>query len=335
MTVLYEVLGKQIPANEIEKGTLIGKGTFGEVVRAKWNGVDVAVKVNYLKSIAPHLKTEYDAVFLANGHPNILTTYGICDQPGKHMKVMELMSISLGDWIEQLNQQQLIISPFVRNEIGHKIACGLTYLHSKNIAHKHLKGNNVLLRFIPGKGVDVKLADAGLSKLKLETSGNGAANGDATVRWRAPESFTREFGRLNPEETLKAHKAADVYSLGKVVQQMERMQKPYEQLDERQVVAILSGKDQEKIFEITPENTLSTTRAIIQTSTDLVPAVRLSAQNVQQTFEKSSGFLKKQALVPVIFSERAFRDILPAIAKYFNLAYSTDAFKHLAANPAN
>lgn len=299
-------------------------------------GVDVAVKAMHLRSLPPHLKNELNPVFLANGHPDILTTYGICDYPGKFSQVTELMETSLGAWIEKLNQEGQAIFLSDRNQIGYKMARGLSYLHSKNITHKHLKDSNILLRFLPGIGIEVKLADADLSKLKLETSGNCSAAYEVTIRYRAPETFTREYGRLNGgdgrlnnEARLVAQKEADVYSLGVVVLQMQTMRKPYAEFSEAKVLQKLSAKEQEAI----PDKTLPVTRAIIQAATDLVPAQRPSALEAQQAFEINEPLLKIQPLVRAVFSDQRFRDILPAIANNLCTAFGLDAIKHLAVNP--
>ena len=59
----------------------------------------------------------------------------------------------------------------------------------------------------------VKISDYGLSKIKIETP-SGAVVGDPTVRWRAPETFTREYARV--KDTLSTQEALDSYAMGPV-----------------------------------------------------------------------------------------------------------------------
>jgi len=95
-----------------------------------------------------------------------------------------------------------------------QILLGLEYLHSKEIAHRDIKGANILL----DHNAQVKLSDFGASK-KLEDlvpSSNGTRSFAGTPYWMAPEVVQRGYDQEDPSIYYKA----DVWSLGAVIIEM-------------------------------------------------------------------------------------------------------------------
>jgi len=95
-----------------------------------------------------------------------------------------------------------------------QLLCGLQYLHSKEIAHRDIKGANILL----DNHAQVKLSDFGASK-KLEDlipSINGKKSFAGTPYWMAPEVVQRGYELEDPTIYYKA----DVWSLGAVIIEM-------------------------------------------------------------------------------------------------------------------
>jgi protein phosphatase 1L len=93
-----------------------------------------------------------------------------------------------------------------------QIAEAMNYLHKSGVMHRDLKASNVLINIGEGQddsSLSVKLADFGLSKLKLHDS-KFTTKMVGTTRWRAPEAFEDE---ANIE---KYRKSADVYSFALV-----------------------------------------------------------------------------------------------------------------------
>jgi serine/threonine protein kinase len=252
-----------------------GKGSFGYVYNGTFMGAPIAIKEFSMKSLPSHLSGEFDN-HKSIAHPNILGFYGICITPGKFSMLMEVMPDSLRSFYLKY---VLTIGNVIN--IVEQIARGLGFLHSFNISHKHLKSNNI---FISESGL-VKLADFGLSKIKLESSSNGATNGEASVRWRAPETFTREYGKIR--DTFEACMYADMYSYGLLLWECVHDKFPFQEHTESQVVQLLSVGTR-------PEWTVPTPfleyKELATACLEFVPNKRPTTTTVLEIFNKIPAF---------------------------------------------
>ena len=84
---------EQVDSGEIEEGPILGKGSFGLVLRARWKGRDVAVKVflgpqGEAGSNANAFSVELHQLSRVE-HPNIIGLYGASTQPPNVFLVME------------------------------------------------------------------------------------------------------------------------------------------------------------------------------------------------------------------------------------------------------
>ncbi|KAJ7388576.1 Mitogen-activated protein kinase kinase kinase 2 [Desmophyllum pertusum] len=194
------------------QGELLGAGAFGKVYKCyhkKHNNV-WAVKI---VKIEPHyaedqkevkaIKNEID--ILRNfKHKRIVSYYGSEQKDGHLYLFMEFMAGgSLSDHIKRSNT----LSESKSRKYTEQILEGVSFLHSKNIIHRDIKGSNVLL---DGHG-NVKLADFGLSKIIQKVgSKTNLMSYCGTPYWMAPEIFRGEgYGRK-----------ADIWSVGCTVVEM-------------------------------------------------------------------------------------------------------------------
>merc|ERR1711981_1255300 len=74
--VNLELLSDNIPVlKDVEIGKVIGEGAFGEVYKAKWNNIDVALKSTKGEDLQD-FQNELQ-IMLDLRHPNILSFYGL------------------------------------------------------------------------------------------------------------------------------------------------------------------------------------------------------------------------------------------------------------------
>jgi tetratricopeptide (TPR) repeat protein len=149
--------------NELNFGTRLGEGAFGEVYEGFWKNTKIAIKC--LKWSGSHnegAKKSFISEVRTLGsirHINLVHLFGYCIKGSKHMLVYEYMSnSSLDTWLKKDNlldwERRMCII------IG--VAEGLAHLHKCNpiIVHLDIKPQNILL----DQNHTPKLVDFGLAK---------------------------------------------------------------------------------------------------------------------------------------------------------------------------
>ena len=150
------------------KNDTLGSGSYGVVCKAMWGQRLCAAKLLhpiFFQSNDPGFVTtkrmfEQECRFLNDmKHPNIVEYLGTSHDPDSGLLVllMELMDESLTHFLERSQQP---LAYHIEVDLCHNIAQALAYIHSKDIIHRDLSGNNVLL--LAGRA---KITDFGMSKL--------------------------------------------------------------------------------------------------------------------------------------------------------------------------
>ncbi|KAJ1630323.1 kinase-like domain-containing protein [Pavlovales sp. CCMP2436] len=181
-----------VSSAELELGERIGVGTFGIVFRARWRGVEVAVKQLRLSSSASS-QQERERAFVCEmnimaglQHPNVAQFLGGCVERGHVSMVHELCLHSLHDVLHghAVVHPSLLIPLALQLKWAREIALGVAYLHAQRppVVHRDLKAGNVLVC----KAWCAKLADFGAARVRaskhIET-----ARTSGTSQWTAPE----------------------------------------------------------------------------------------------------------------------------------------------------
>ena len=158
---------------DIQLGRVIGRGAYGIILEAKYEGSVVAVKqIHDHKILEGVSKQEFETVrskFLMEcdrssrlRHSNIVFFFGIYFPPGAILPnlVMERLHCSLNDLLAERNP---VIHLDLKTSILHQIGLGLRYLHTRvpPIIHRNLSSNNILI----SKGMEAKIADLGTIRL--------------------------------------------------------------------------------------------------------------------------------------------------------------------------
>jgi serine/threonine protein kinase len=149
----------------------IGQGAFGVVWEATWNAGGrtdkVAVKTFVLKAKPgerhkqmKEFRREAEGLMVVGSHPFIIKFHGTCYFPRttELCLVQELCTMSLDDL---LSDEQVPLSGSDIMHFSRQIASGMAYLHSREVIHRDLKPQNVLL----AADGSVRIADFGLARL--------------------------------------------------------------------------------------------------------------------------------------------------------------------------
>lgn len=199
-------------------GDSIGAGAFGKVYKCHryTNSFEKPCAVKVVK-IEPHYaqtRTEVDvlkneiSILSKLNHERIVTYYGSEEKDDHLYLFMELMDGgSLSDYIKK----KKFLSECESRNITRQILEGVSFLHSKDVIHRDIKGSNVLIDRLGDNLVDVKLADFGLSKfIQKVGSKTDLCSYCGSPYWMAPEIMWGEgYGRK-----------VDIWSVGCTVVEM-------------------------------------------------------------------------------------------------------------------
>jgi serine/threonine protein kinase len=215
-------LHKEIPRSELEISGKVGDGNAGSVYRAKYKGMDVAVKLFSKGSVnnSQDFIRELSLLSLIQ-HPLIVNCYGGSSKPGDEYIVEELMEASVYDL---LHDKKFEMDMEMRLDFAISTAKCMNFLHSCGVIHRDLKSLNLLV----SKTYQVKVCDFGLSR--VIDSKNQMTSNIGTVSWVAPELFAK---KLYTEK-------ADVYSYGIILWELLSRQMPFGDIEAFSVPLMVS-----------------------------------------------------------------------------------------------
>ncbi|KAF3617581.1 putative transmembrane emp24 domain-containing protein p24delta9-like [Capsicum annuum] len=199
---------------DFSNSAMIGKGSFGEILKACWRGTPVAVK-----RILPNLSDDrlviqdfrHEVNLLVKlRHPNIVQFLGAVTEKKPLMLITEYLRG--GDLHQHLKEKGALSSSTAIN-FAMDIARGMTYLHNEPnvIIHRDLKPRNVLL--VNANADHLKVGDFGLSKLiRVQNSHDvyKMTGETGSYRYMAPEVFKHR----------KYDKKVDVFSFAMILYEM-------------------------------------------------------------------------------------------------------------------
>lgn len=201
---------------------LIGAGGMGEVYRSRDErlGREVAVKVlpvSFAADADRLRRFEQEARAVASlSHPNILAIHDIGMHDSAPFLVTELLDG------ESLREALVRGSLSYRKAVDYatQIANGLAAAHSKNIAHRDLKPDNI---FITRDG-RVKILDFGLAKPLPDSAGSDSRTASLTEAGVATDAGTvlGTASYMSPEQVRGAavDSRTDIFSFGAVLYEM-------------------------------------------------------------------------------------------------------------------
>jgi serine/threonine protein kinase len=193
----------------------LGEGGMGVVYKAEDTKLKRTVALKFLPpdltrdSVAKErFMHEAQAISRLN-HPHVATVYDLVDADGHEFIVLEY--IEGGTLKEKIRNGKLSIPGVLDGAI--QIANGLAYAHKKEVIHRDIKSDNVMLT---GDG-EMKITDFGLAKLKGATKITKTGSTVGTAAYMSPEQAQ------NGEVDYRS----DIFSFGVVLYEMATGELPF------------------------------------------------------------------------------------------------------------
>ncbi|CAB4426619.1 unnamed protein product [Rhizophagus irregularis] len=201
----------------------IGRGASGKVYKAELadtglvalkSSVDEysSIEEDELNKIDDEFFKELELLREVKYHQNINCILGITKVSKSYILVLEYANE--GDLRDYLKKKFTSLQWKDKTQMALDIACGLKFLHLKDIIHRDLHSKNILVN--NGK---LLIADLGLSKKLAEATTNSLANTKGMVEYTEPQCF--KFDRY------KKNKKSDIYSLGVLLWEISSGHRPF------------------------------------------------------------------------------------------------------------
>ena len=167
----------------------LGRGSFGEVWRARDEVVDIDVAVKIYIALDERgiedFRQEFKNVHRLN-HPNLLRPehYDVADS--RPFLVMQLCNGSVERQIGDMSEEDMW-------HFIHDVASGLSYLHSHEIIHRDIKPDNILL----STSGEFMISDFGISTRMQSSMRRSSVRQKqdmdiaGTITYMAPELFSK------------------------------------------------------------------------------------------------------------------------------------------------
>ena len=194
----------------------LGTGSYGKVCKAKFCELPCAAKIlhpvlfqfndPHSQKILQRFEQECELLKMVR-HPNVAQYLGVARDPMSHLPVllMELLDENLTHFLERSDDP---LPYHLQLSLWYDIALALTFLHSKDVIHRDLSGNNVLLI----AGSRAKVTDFGMSTLTvINASMSRLTRCPGTPFYMSPEALT---------EPPVYSKQLDVFSSGVIAVQI-------------------------------------------------------------------------------------------------------------------
>ena len=230
--------------------SILGTGGMGRVYKGEHTGIGRAVAIKILHADLGRNKEatqRFQREALASGrldHPNIVgvTDFGVLDDGCLYLVMEALEGEGLGTRLERDNR----IPWLEATEIIRGVLAGLRHAHDRNVIHRDIKPDNIVLARKDGEQI-VKILDFGIAKL-LAGTGDDPATTRAGLTVGTP-------AYLSPEQAVggEIKAATDLYSTSVVFYEMLAGRPPFEDTDPLAIMTAHVSREPPIFKEIAPD----------------------------------------------------------------------------------
>ncbi|KZS03842.1 Serine/threonine-protein kinase 16 [Daphnia magna] len=196
---------------QVNTGKLLGSGTYGYVYEGKFDGNRVAVKQMTTTTSQKEIIQREMNTHIELNHVNVVKLLDVADSADNRFThlALELCGGTLADYCKEkysgpeLPPDELVL---------YQIANGLHYIHSRNLVHRDIKPDNILISM--SSPVQMKVSDLSfVKKTREDIFSQSKIRG--TLQWMAPERLkvlndTENMPVDLPDGTIKS----DTFSSG-------------------------------------------------------------------------------------------------------------------------
>jgi serine/threonine protein kinase/outer membrane protein assembly factor BamB len=212
----------------------LGEGGFAKVykVKRKSDGKIIALKISRLDEKAKKFFLKEVNAWRLLDHPNIVKLYNAFDEPVPHLEIEFIEGVNLdGEVIRDLGNYPKPVDENTALKLIKGIAEGLKHAHSKQVYHRDLKPQNVLLK----SDLTPKITDWGLAKVGAISTTATTTKG-LTLLYAAPE-------QLDEEQYGHTDVRTDIYQLGLIFYELLTGKLPYTGTSPAMVMAKVINPD--------------------------------------------------------------------------------------------
>jgi eukaryotic-like serine/threonine-protein kinase len=246
------VIGKRFGSYVVE--ALIGAGGMGAVYRAVQPEIGKQVAIKFLSaqlSAHPELVQRFFAEARSVNliqHDNIVDIFDFGSGNGVSWFVMELLR---GKSLTAVLAYEGRVSVPRTVDICAQVADAIAAAHGRGIIHRDLKGDNIFLVSIGGRGDFVKILDFGIAKL----SDPGSLGGAAPYSHTQTGAILGTPGYMSPEQGTggTVDGRTDIYALGVIAYRMLVGKLPHEGINHLEIVQKQLTRDPLPLLQLRPD----------------------------------------------------------------------------------
>ena len=214
---------------------VLGKGSFGQVCRAKRVGADFecAIKTIHKKTLTknamlPQLMIQELTVLQKSSHPNIMSVNEILEDDECFYIATELLEGG------ELFDRMMDVQKFTEIQAAYilkQVLLAINYMHNKNIAHRDLKPENILLDSTDKDELEVKITDFGFACYFDPKQGLDTVLGSAL--YMAPELLAKQ----------SYNEKVDIWAIGVISYMLMTGRNPFPGVNKAAVKKMIMTKD--------------------------------------------------------------------------------------------